>query len=761
MTFTEAAVEVLRLVGKPLHYKKITEIAIERNLLSHVGKTPEITMSSRLATVVRKDRGDAALIKVKPGVFGLREFSEEVLEAAQHESGHEYELPEEVEADAEEIAVEANEVVEASESEDEDASAEAHPGADVFPEEEDDDVLIMDKLREDEAEKKEEAKRKKRRRRRRRKGEEDEEEFDERPERSERSERGRDRRERRRERERERDRDRERRRRGSKVSGDWERAPAELEAKGGALADEIAQALGAGRRQGRRLVTVAKHLVDKGRLAGSADALGPTLAASIRADGARREARGERRRFRLRGDEVELVEWAHPRDAVRAEGDAVKAAERQRNLIRRALLNRMNELPAASLLELLATWLNAEGVHALRGVSRPGVSGGDFHLAGVLGRGQFEVPVAIVVCRGRVGVDKIVDVRGGLHHYGDAHAVWIVTLGSVDKAAWEEARASRAVPCALFDGAALTVAMEEAGVGIRRANIPLAVLDNELLEELRGPGRDAEERGRDRDGSSEQDEEEGGRRRRRRRGRRDEEEAESESESEGAEETPEDDEAVAEPSEGGRRRRRRRRGRREEAESEAPEAEEDAADEASKADGEDAAAEPEGRRRRRRRRRRGRSESDEAVDNEQSGESASDDASEEVSAGAEDDAGSEVNEVPEEVVDEAPEFDDDEVIADYDDYEDYEDPADDFDFDDEIDEESEEDIDDLDETDDAADEDDDDLEDASDDDDDDLDEADEDGDDSDFDGSDDEVDDADADEIEDEDDLDDDESDEE
>ena len=75
MTFTEAAEEVLRLAAKPLHYKKITEIAIERNLLSHVGKTPEITMSSRLATMVRKDRGDAPIIKVKPGVFGLREIT--------------------------------------------------------------------------------------------------------------------------------------------------------------------------------------------------------------------------------------------------------------------------------------------------------------------------------------------------------------------------------------------------------------------------------------------------------------------------------------------------------------------------------------------------------------------------------------------------------------------------------------------------------------------------------------------------------------
>src|SRR5262245_64485631 len=73
MTFTDAAVEVLRLVGRPLHYKKITELAITRNLLSHVGRTPEVTMSSRLATLVKKDRGQSLIVKVKPGVFAIRE----------------------------------------------------------------------------------------------------------------------------------------------------------------------------------------------------------------------------------------------------------------------------------------------------------------------------------------------------------------------------------------------------------------------------------------------------------------------------------------------------------------------------------------------------------------------------------------------------------------------------------------------------------------------------------------------------------------
>src|SRR3954453_7959802 len=74
MTFTEAAEAVLRKVGKPLHYKKITQLAIEQNLLSHVGKTPEVTMSTRLATLAKKDRGEGAIVRVKPGIFGLRDW---------------------------------------------------------------------------------------------------------------------------------------------------------------------------------------------------------------------------------------------------------------------------------------------------------------------------------------------------------------------------------------------------------------------------------------------------------------------------------------------------------------------------------------------------------------------------------------------------------------------------------------------------------------------------------------------------------------
>src|SRR5262249_59084522 len=79
MTFTEAAAQVLRLVGKPLHYKEITDVAIERNLLSHVGKSPEVTMGARLAALVKKGDKDNPLVRVNPGVFGLREWDQETI----------------------------------------------------------------------------------------------------------------------------------------------------------------------------------------------------------------------------------------------------------------------------------------------------------------------------------------------------------------------------------------------------------------------------------------------------------------------------------------------------------------------------------------------------------------------------------------------------------------------------------------------------------------------------------------------------------
>lgn len=74
MTFTEAAVEVLRREGTPLHFKKIAEIAIRENLLDHVGKIPEETMGGQLAAHCRLPRLERRLVAVQPATFALVEW---------------------------------------------------------------------------------------------------------------------------------------------------------------------------------------------------------------------------------------------------------------------------------------------------------------------------------------------------------------------------------------------------------------------------------------------------------------------------------------------------------------------------------------------------------------------------------------------------------------------------------------------------------------------------------------------------------------
>jgi hypothetical protein len=74
MTFTEAAIEVLRREGKPLHFRKITEIAVRESLLDHVGKIPEEVMADQVAAHCRLPRTERRLLPVLPGTFGLVEW---------------------------------------------------------------------------------------------------------------------------------------------------------------------------------------------------------------------------------------------------------------------------------------------------------------------------------------------------------------------------------------------------------------------------------------------------------------------------------------------------------------------------------------------------------------------------------------------------------------------------------------------------------------------------------------------------------------
>src|SRR5690349_3264170 len=157
MTFTEAAAEVLRLAGKPLHYKEITELAIEKNLLSHVGKSPEVTMGARLAALLKKEDKSNPIVRVKPGVFALREWSDKKGRRKVDEDGSADDSADESSGGINALEVEAatrNEPEPLDEEEEEEGAPPvsgddalradlAASGAELFDDEEDDDQPIF------------------------------------------------------------------------------------------------------------------------------------------------------------------------------------------------------------------------------------------------------------------------------------------------------------------------------------------------------------------------------------------------------------------------------------------------------------------------------------------------------------------------------------------------------------------------------------------------------------------------------------------
>jgi restriction endonuclease Mrr len=530
MTFTEAAAEVLRIAGKPLHYKEITELAIEKNLLSHVGKSPEVTMGARLAALLKKEDKGNPIVRVKPGVFALREWEgkkkkkggDEPEELAGEESSDFEVNALEVEAAAAEGAASSEPEPELDlEPEDEDDRPILAPednlrnelaasGAELFDDEEDDDQPILSSGPSSASDVQGgpmgEGGRRRRRRRRRRGG------------RGEGDERG----------ERHaaqngprvdviqpqailgvdgdssidtsRDplapaprpmiRDRQQIMAGGAPTGIDVPAGESEDLSGRELADATVMVLsGFDRTQGPvALRAVTDQLIRRGRLGADAMLAQAQLTASLRADNLRRQANGQRPRFRFGQSRVALTDWALGSDLVRLEQDAIGAIERYRDAARRTMLRKLQELPGHALIELVLLGLERVGMTNVRTVRRAGAPGGEAHFAAVHRTGTDEIRTAIVVRKdGReVGRERVSDLRGALHHYGPASAGWLLTTGQVLSGAREEAAAAGAAPIALYDGISLCRMLEEHDVGVVRTTLSTAIPDLELFETLRG-----------------------------------------------------------------------------------------------------------------------------------------------------------------------------------------------------------------------------------------------------------------------------------
>ena len=74
MTFLEAAYAVLDEMKQPMHFKKISALAIQKKYLQSKGKTPEWTMGARISTDVKEKGIKSQFVRTDNGKYGLRKW---------------------------------------------------------------------------------------------------------------------------------------------------------------------------------------------------------------------------------------------------------------------------------------------------------------------------------------------------------------------------------------------------------------------------------------------------------------------------------------------------------------------------------------------------------------------------------------------------------------------------------------------------------------------------------------------------------------
>lgn len=505
MTFTEAAALVLRLVGKPLHYKDITDIAIDKGLLSHVGKSPEVTMGSRLNSLLKKSDRDNPLKRVKPGVFALRDWTDALIAEgladkrpplecidpkALEQALSEHKETEEAEAESEEGAAHVPlSDIDVPEDDEEKHRAELSLGAsELFASEEDDDEPIF-AVEEEETSAEAAADgdgsdrgAKKRRRRRRGRGRRDDEPDD--------------------------------------AGGDDLPAytvsdadpdeaisvrveePSPAEGPSGDLSFDLIRMVEAalGEFDRSRGPVASSQIADqiRKRTRGEAVVTPAALLLAASAENLKSTRSGQAPRFRISGNKLAPMSWYVDRRVEDARRSLTRAAEGFRSAQSRALSEQLNRLPQRALGDLVLLLLERMGAKDISQVRRAGTHGSELHIKATLSLRGIEsawgsMASAIVVRRdGRdVGREKVLELRGSLHHYGSAGHGWLITNGQVLSGAREEAASSPASPVSLTGRAELADLLLEYGLLSQRATMEMVSLDWDMLEALQSSGGSA------------------------------------------------------------------------------------------------------------------------------------------------------------------------------------------------------------------------------------------------------------------------------
>ena len=95
--FKNSAIKILKEYKKPLHYKEITEKALEKGLLETEGATPEASMVAQISVEIKNEEENSRFIRTAPGTFALNpKFTPEEIHKGVEKDEEEEEQQEEI-----------------------------------------------------------------------------------------------------------------------------------------------------------------------------------------------------------------------------------------------------------------------------------------------------------------------------------------------------------------------------------------------------------------------------------------------------------------------------------------------------------------------------------------------------------------------------------------------------------------------------------------------------------------------------------------
>jgi hypothetical protein len=215
-------------------------------------------------------------------------------------------------------------------------------------------------------------------------------------------------------------------------------------------------------------------------------ALQEAIADVVRGEIVRARAERRRPRFVMHGRAVSSTDWGLDPEVVRIEKEMQGLATRYKEAFARSFGERLQGLQPRAMGDFFSLLLSQMGFEDIQPVRRQGAHNQEMHFSAVARTATGEIPTAIIVRRdGRdIGRERVIDLRGALHHYGDAQAGLLATTGQVMSGAREEARVPNAAPVTLLDGVGIARIAAQNGAGVVFQELRLPTVDAELFDSL-------------------------------------------------------------------------------------------------------------------------------------------------------------------------------------------------------------------------------------------------------------------------------------